>query len=148
VEEEKETPTRGEANRWREKERERKEEREMERSACTPPLGISGRAWSINTLRRVNSVCRPRGRATTGINRVHDTLCRGLTPRRVVGRRAVAAARWRDGGERGIISSSAILRWLQFVFGRWIKRQRRCVICNLDNGTPLPESRKAFVSRG
>lgn len=35
----------------------------------------------------------------------------------------------------GIISSPAVPRWLQFVFGRRIKRQRRCVICNLDNGT-------------
>lgn len=46
----------------------------------------------------------------------------------------------------GIISSSAVPRWLQFVFGRWIKRQRRCVICNLDNGTPRCQNRGRHLS--
>lgn len=34
--------------------------------------GYLAGAGSINTLRRVNSVWRARGRATTGINEVHD----------------------------------------------------------------------------
>lgn len=90
--------------------------------------GYLAGAGSINTLRRVNSVWRARGRATTGINEVPDA-------------RLHRAAR-----RVGIISSQAIPSQGQFVSGRWIKRRRRCVICNLDNGTPLPEPRKTFVS--
>lgn len=73
-------------------------------------------------------MCRARGRATTGINEVHDARLHRRT-------------------SVGIISSQPIPSREQFVSGRWIKRRRRCVICNLDNGTPLPEPRKTFVSR-
>lgn len=89
--------------------------------------GYLAGAGSINTLRRVNSVWRARGRATTGINEVHDARLH----------RAVDLV--------GIISSQAIPSRRQFVSGRWIKRRRRRVICNLDNGMPLPEPRKTSV---